>query len=197
MERKKLNPRLKSILIACVFLVLGILFICSLALGVTGLSYLIGTTLIVIGVLYIVIAIAKRRSLLSMEGMIGCAVLSFGIMFMTHQLANIIVAYIPWLLISVGVAIILDALLRRFIKNDSGTAKFVCELVLGGITLIFGICVKFIDALSEYAVAVLGAAIVVFAFAMIISTVFFKKTEAYFPSSAQIQDPAPIQTINS
>ena len=196
MEKKRLNPRLKSLLVACVFLIMGILFICSLALGVSGLSYLIGTTLIVIGVLYIVISIVKRRGLLSTEGMIGCSVLSFGIMFMTHQLANIIVAYIPWLLISVGVAIILDALLRKFIKNDPSMAKFVCELVLGGITLVFGICVKFISALSSYAVAVLGAALVVFAFAMIISAVFFKKTDSYAQPSVEAEQTA-VTTINN
>ena len=196
MEKKRLNPRLKSLLVACVFLIMGILFICSLALGVSGLSYLIGTTLIVIGVLYIVISIVKRRGLLSTEGMIGCSVLSFGIMFMTHQLANIIVAYIPWLLISVGVAIILDALLRKFIKNDPSMAKFVCELVLGGITLVFGICVKFISALSGYAVAVLGAALVVFAFAMIISAVFFKKTDSYAQPSVEAEQTA-VTTINN
>ena len=196
MEKKRLNPRLKTLLVACVFLVMGILFICSLALGVSGLSYLIGTTLIVIGVLYIVISIVKKRGLLSTEGMIGCAVLSFGIMFMTHQLANIIVAYIPWLLISVGVAIILDALLRRFIKNDPSLAKFVCELVLGGVTLIFGICVKFIAALSSYAVAVLGAALVVFAFALIISAVFFKKADTYIQPPVEIEETA-VQTINN
>lgn len=196
MEKKRLNPRLKSLLVACVFLIMGILFICSLALGVSGLSYLIGTTLIVIGVLYIVISIVKRRGLLSTEGMIGCSVLSFGIMFMTHQLANIIVAYIPWLLISVGVAIILDALLRKFIKNDPSLAKFVCELVLGGITLVFGICVKFISALSGYAVAVLGAALVVFAFAMIISAVFFKKTDSYTQPPVEAEQTA-VTTINN
>jgi uncharacterized membrane protein HdeD (DUF308 family) len=196
MEKKRLNPRLKSLLVACVFLIMGILFICSLALGVSGLSYLIGTTLIVIGVLYIVISIVKRRGLLSTEGMIGCSVLSFGIMFMTHQLANIIVAYIPWLLISVGVAIILDALLRKFIKNDPSMAKFVCELVLGGITLVFGICVKFISALSGYAVAVLGAALVVFAFAMIISAVFFKKTDSYTQPPVEAEQTA-VTTINN
>lgn len=196
MEKKRLNPRLKSLLVACVFLIMGILFICSLALGVSGLSYLIGTTLIVIGVLYIVISIVKRRGLLSTEGMIGCSVLSFGIMFMTHQLANIIVAYIPWLLISVGVAIILDALLRKFIKNDPSLAKFVCELVLGGITLVFGICVKFISALSSYAVAVLGAALVVFAFAMIISAVFFKKTDSYTQPPVEAEQTA-VTTINN
>ena len=196
MEKKRLNPRLKSLLVSCVFLIMGILFICSLALGVSGLSYLIGTTLIVIGVLYIVISIVKRRGLLSTEGMIGCSVLSFGIMFMTHQLANIIVAYIPWLLISVGVAIILDALLRKFIKNDPSMAKFVCELVLGGITLVFGICVKFISALSGYAVAVLGAALVVFAFAMIISAVFFKKTDSYTQPPVEAEQTA-VTTINN
>ena len=196
MEKKRLNPRLKTLLVACVFLVMGILFICSLALGVSGLSYLIGTTLIVIGVLYIVISIVKKRGLLSTEGMIGCAVLSFGIMFMTRQLANIIVEYIPWLLISVGVAIILDALLRRFIKNDPSLAKFVCELVLGGVTLIFGICVKFIAALSSYAVAVLGAALVVFAFALIISAVFFKRADTYIQSPVEVEETA-VQTVNN
>ena len=196
MEKKRLNPRLKSLLVACVFLIMGILYICSHALGVSRLSYLIGTTLIVIGVLYIVISIVKRRGLLSTERMIGCSVLSFGIMFMTHQLANIIVAYIPWLLISVGVAIILDALLRKFIKNDPSMAKFVCELVLGGITLVFGICVKFISALSGYAVAVLGAALVVFAFAMIISAVFFKKTDSYTQPPVEAEQTA-VTTINN
>ena len=196
MEKKRLNPRLKTLLVACVFLIRGILVICSLALGVSGLSYLIGTTLIVIGVLYIVISIVKKRGLLSTEGMIGCAVLSFGIMFMTHQLANIIVAYIPWLLISVGVAIILDALLRRFIKNDPSLAKFVCELVLGGVTLIFGICVKFIAALSSYAVAVLGAALVVFAFALIISALFFKRADTYIQYPVEVEETA-VQTVNN
>ena len=75
-------------------------------------------------------------------------------------------------------------------------AKFVCELVLGGITLVFGICVKFISALSSYAVAVLGAALVVFAFAMIISAVFFKKTDSYAQPSVEAEQTA-VTTINN
>jgi len=68
---------LKSIVIASLLAIIGILFCCSLAMGVGGLSVIIGMIIIILGVLFILNSIFNSMGLLTMGGLGGIFIIAF------------------------------------------------------------------------------------------------------------------------
>lgn len=158
-----------SIIFACVILIIGVIFCCSLSFGAQVLSYIIGISLMVIGAIFLFDAIYSKRTLLNANGMISAVAVAFGVMIMIRNLASLLIDYIPWLMISVGVLLIVDAFVRKFIKKNLKTVFMVLEIVLGAIVTASGFCVKFIDGWADFAALVLGVALIAYAVYVIFS----------------------------
>jgi uncharacterized membrane protein HdeD (DUF308 family) len=77
-------------------LVVGVLFCFSLSLGNTALSYIIGTGLIIAGILSIVNSYSVKKALLTSDGMVGAAIVAFGVLFAGNELTWAIFNFIPF-----------------------------------------------------------------------------------------------------
>ena len=173
MESKKLKEKeVKNIAVAAILLVVGVLFCCSLAMTNLVLSYVIGTSIIVAGVLVIVNVATAKKPLLSSEGLIGAAIVAFGILFAGNVLTSLVFRYIPFLLICVGALVIADCIIK-FVKERE-TAKFVIVLIVGALIIALGFCLKYVDGFSNFTALILGIVMIVYAIFMLAS-VFVKK----------------------
>lgn len=163
---------LGSIAWGCVILTVGILFCCSLSFGILGLSYVIGTTIIVAGLVLALTTGIKKKSLITINGLLATAIMAFGVMFIMRRLASIVVDFIPWFMISVGVFIIIDAFLLRFARKDRSLFKFILELVFGILSATLGFLVKFVSGWDKYSATVLGIIFIFYALYTIFNAIF-------------------------
>ena len=147
---------------------------CSLAFGVTGLSYFIGITIIIAGLIFAILTSVQQKGLISVNGLFASVIISFGVMFILRKLASIIVDFIPWTLITLGVAILLDILLLRFAKKDKSTLKLVLRIVIGAVITTLGFLVKFISGWDVYSSIILGIILILYALISIFYTVLKK-----------------------
>lgn len=176
--KKLSSDELKSVFIAVLIMVVGILFCCSLSIGIDGLSVIIGLILMVIGVLLLANLFVGGRGVLSIEGMIGVVLLSLGILFISSKLAGIIFAYIPWLLIVLGCVIITEVLIDKFFKKQNNLTRFIISLIIGGFSIILGLCLKLIDGFMEYASIILGILLIIYAGYMLYMSFFRAKKDS-------------------
>ena len=153
------NNKPRTIVVSSITLILGVLFCCSMSFG-SGLSWLIGGTLCFAGILYIINSIVYAKSMLTMYGLLGAGAISFGVMFIIKQLAQILVDYVPYLMIAIGVVVLIDAFLSKFVRYSS-TLTFVIMLVSGALITTLGFCLMFIGALSKIAAIVFGCILIV------------------------------------
>jgi len=155
--------QLKKLVLAIVLMIIGILFCCSLAMGITGLSMVVGFLLLIIGILYIANSLLISKNFLTTNGIIGIAIFTLGILFMVNKLAGIIVAFIPWFLIVLGTVIIIDAFLGKFLREENNLTYFIIKIVIGAVSLILGLCLKLIDNFAEYSAIILGILMIIIA----------------------------------
>lgn len=176
MEKKKLsNEQMSSLFTSIIILVIGVLFCCSRAMGVTGTSWLIGISFAVTGITFLVNAVIQHKSMLNTAGILGSALLAFGAMFTVQDLAQIIFNYIPFFLIAVGAVVLIDAFLRKFAKKEISTGNCVFQILVGLGTLALGFCLKFISSFAEFASLVLGLIIIAYSLIAIVSVFVNKK----------------------
>lgn len=170
------NTQLKNIIIASLLLIIGILFCCSLAMGITGLSMIIGFILLVLGFLFITESLLKNKGIMTVNGLLGVVIVTLAILFMVNKIAYIIISFIPWFLIVFGCGIIADTLLGKFVRHDESLTQFILKLVIGGLSIILGILLLSIDEFLEYASLILGIIMIVYAIYIIIN--IFLKTKS-------------------
>lgn len=165
---KKLNiEELKTMVLSVMLMIMGILFCCSLAIGISGLSVVLGLILMIIGTLYIVNSVLNNQGIFTISGILGTLILSIGILFIVDKLAGIIFAFIPWFLIIFGAVVILDAFLGKYLRNEEGNLYFIIKLIVGAVALILGLCLELITGFAEYASIILGILMIVYAVYMI------------------------------
>ncbi|MGM9666346.1 MAG: hypothetical protein ACI3XX_07400 [Eubacteriales bacterium] len=175
MENKLNQENMKSFVTAMIVFVIGVLFCCSLSMGMQGLSWLIGFSLIIAGILYFANSVIHKKALATMEGVIGAAIVAFGVFFIANSLASLIMKYIPWLLIAVGAAVFADSFLKKFI-HKVGTGKFVFELIFGAACIALGFCLKFIAGFGDFTALILGVVMIVYAVFLIVN-IFVRKAK--------------------
>ena len=165
MSKKLTSASIVQIIKAAFVLVLGILF-CISQIG-NALSVIIGIALILVGALYILNAYFKDKRLLTSDGIMGILFIAFGIMFWEDKMMNQVFAFIPWILITAGVVILVDSVLRMFVACTIDMKNFIIELVIGVIVLTLGICLKTIPAFAEFTSIMVGIVLVIYALMMI------------------------------
>lgn len=175
MEIKKISKETKSIIISAVLLILGILFCCSNAMGITALSYVIGICFIAVGTTIIINSIIQNKALLNSTCIIGSALIAFGILFAGHELFWIIFNYVPWFLMILGALIIIDSVIKKL--NENNNAVFIAELIIGIIILTLGILLKCIPKFTEFSSIMLGIILIIYA-VYSLSKVFIKNNNS-------------------
>jgi len=159
--KKLSSEELKTIIIAVLLMVIGILFCCSLSIGIEGLSVVIGLILLIVGILFLINCFVGNNGILGIESIVGIVLLALGIMFMIHKLAGLIFAYIPWLLIIFGIVIVVDGFFGKYVRNEN-LIPFIIKLILGVISITLGLCLELIDGFAEYASIILGIIMIVY-----------------------------------
>lgn len=170
----KINENLKTLIPSVLLIVLGVLFCCSLAIGISGLSILIGIILIFAGVMLLINSLINTKTIINLQGILGACVVSMGIIFISRHLAGIIFAFIPCFLITLAICLVLDILNDTLIKKEFVIAKFLTKLIIAIVSLTLGLCLLLINGFMEYSSIVLGIVMIVFGIYLIISALIKK-----------------------
>ena len=170
--KRSISDNLSILVFGCALLLLGIMFCCF---GVWALSYILGGFVIFIGALFVINSIARMHVLLTINGLVGVVLGALGALIIAHNLAGLLLSFIPWILISVGALIIADAFLRYFWRRDITTTVFAMEIAVGVLVTAVGLGVMLIDNWANFASVVFGIALIFYAIFIIISTLVKKK----------------------
>ena len=165
---KEGNQDLSKILTIIILLVFGVLFCCSLAMGVAAISWTVGIFLIVAAVLLFISSYMETKSITAYSGIMSAAIAAFGVYFIVDHLAGIIIGYIPYLLIFIGGYLIIDSFLYLTVRHGKENLVFGVELALGAVSLALGLCLLFIDDFKEYASLMFGIILILIAVQQII-----------------------------
>ena len=173
------------VLIGAVILVIGVLFCFQTNMGIEAISYVVGISMIILGVVYaLIIALVAKRTL-TMGVLSASVLIAFGITVIERNLAYVLLAFLPILMIVIGSVILIDAFLLFFVKKGEKNRilLFVVELILGAAAIALGICILTVDEVARFASIMLGVFLILFAVYILIS--FFvrrskggEKTEA-------------------
>lgn len=167
------NEKARTLVVSIVLLVIGILFCCSLSMGLKALSIVIGVSLIVLGAVLLVTSYMATKGLIAGAAIGGAALLAIGIWFIVDNLASMILVYIPFFLIVVGCIFIVDAILAIAVRKE-GVVAFVVEVLIGAIALTLGCCLRYVDGFAEYTALIVGIVIILYSVYSIIK-IFMKK----------------------
>ncbi|MBQ7352252.1 MAG: DUF308 domain-containing protein [Clostridia bacterium] len=153
--------QIKKLTIAILILILGILLCCSLAMGISGLSVIIGIILLVIGALFLTNSILNKNNGLANPGLGGIAIIAIGMMFIVNKVAGVVFLFIPWFLFILGLVAIADAFLGKFTREENNI-HFVIKLTIGIISFILGLLLMVINGFADYASIILGLLLIVY-----------------------------------
>ena len=168
-ERK--DPALaEQIITNLIILAIGVLFCLKTKVDLT-----VGIALCLYGVITLVLAATKKRSLFSAEGIFAGVIIALGVAFLADKLLQSFVKITPYILCGVGLVLILDAFLGKFHRKDTKLFWFILELVAGAACLAFGICMIFVDSFKGMESVVFGISLVIFAVYRLVSMILRKK----------------------
>lgn len=136
------NNHTRTIVVSCIALVIGILLCCSISLG-DLLSWFIGIAVALCGAMYVVNSILQSKTVLNADAILGAVLIAFGVMFIKDSLANIIVGFLPYLMIAIGIVVLTDAFLAKFLRNCA-LAVFIVMLIVGTIITTLGFLFMFL-----------------------------------------------------
>ncbi len=169
----ELNKNTKNIILSVALIIIGILFCLSKTLGLSVLSYIIGISMIIAGGSIIVSRIIEKKYILNASGLLGGAIIAFGILFAIESLAALIFYFIPWLLIVLGVLIVIDGILKKI--NENLNAELITELIVGAIVFTIGLCLKLIPAFAEFSALMLGIVLIIYGIFVLANTLMQKR----------------------
>ena len=172
LPKKIASNKPRAIVVSCITLAIGILFCCASAFK--GLDWLLGGSLCFAGIMYIVSSIIERRSLLTPSGIIGAGACAFGIMFIVERLSYILTDFVPYLVIMFGLVVFAEAFFAKFARFH-GIVIFIIALVVGTLSLIFGVCLFCIAKLREIAPIFFGCILIIASLYTLISILIAKK----------------------
>ena len=150
------NKDVTTLIYIIALFIFGVMFCCSLSMGVEAVSWIVGAILIVTAVILIASAYVENKSLTTIDGLLGAVIAAFGVLFIVRKLAWIIVQYIPYLLIFIGALLILDSILFIMFRGKKNYLVCGIELAIGCVSLTLGLLLIFVDDFAEYASIVFG-----------------------------------------
>ena len=168
------NNHTRTIVVSCIALVIGILLCCSVSLGEL-LSWFIGIAISLCGVMYIVNSILQKKSVLNADSVLGAILVAFGIMFIVQSLADILIGFLPYLMIAIGFVVLADAFLAKFARNCS-VGVFIVMLIIGTAVTTLGFCFMFIGGWANALSIALGCLLIIISVYSLITT-FVEKSK--------------------
>lgn len=172
--KTKIKQQLPLFIQALLFLVVGILFCCSLAMGSQAISILVGSLFVILAAAFLFTSVYYHHGILSSDGIASGFFLSIGILcFIENIVLTILTRVIPVLLIVLGAYAIVDAVYKLMTKGDRNTILF--EVIFGVIALTLGLLLMFVEAFQNYAGLLIGIIFIIYSGLMIYMLVTDKK----------------------
>ena len=163
----------EKVIAALVLIAVGVLFCFNVAAKAVNVT--IGVALCLYGAINVVLAIAKKKSLFSAEGVLSGVVIALGVFCIVENLLSYFVSVIPYILIAVGAVFVLDACIAEFSRKDVGFPRFLFELVMGAACLVLGLCLLFVASFRSSASLIFGSGLIVFGAYRLVELIAKKK----------------------
>ncbi len=173
--KKILNDKLFSIIFAALVIVVGIGFCISKAAGVDIVTWITGLVIIAYGVINIIGAVSDKKSLAVRQAIIGVALLVFGIFYIKYELVEYIVAFAPWLVAGVGVALIIDCVLAKTIRKVKDNKPVIIQLIIGVVSLVVALLILLVPEIWKLSYIILGVILIAFGVYSIVKIALNKK----------------------
>lgn len=173
--KKILSDKLYSIIFAALIIVIGVGFCVSMAAGVNLVAWVTGLVIIAYGVINIIGALNDKKSLSVKQAIIGVALLVFGIFYIKYELVGLIIAYAPWLVAGVGVALIIDCILAKAVRKVKDDKAVIIQLIIGIVALVVAILILTVSEIAELSSIILGVILVAFGVYSIVKIALNKK----------------------
>ena len=168
---KKSKTNIVAILEAALFVVIGVMFCCSKAMGEAALSWVIGVSFMLGGVGLWALGLVEKRALFNPEGLLGSLLFAFGLSFGLARLAGILFYIAVWPLIIGGSVILLDVILRIALRKDKNALGIAIEAAIGAVSLTLGLCLYLIAEFGQFAAIVLGVMLILYGVFMFVNEV--------------------------
>ncbi len=174
MAKKLTNKQISTLIVAGIILSIGVLFCFHEALSGI-ISYIIGASISLVGLVMIIMTAVSERNLFNQEGIFGTFIIALGIFFAINDFIRNIFDFIPYFLVGAGALLIGDSFFKLF--EDRKTAAFIFELLAGIAILVVGILLFTLYNFKKYTYMVLGIAMIVFALYILIVRFIVKKNQ--------------------
>ena len=149
----------EKIIAALILIAVGVLFCFNIAAKAVNVT--IGVALCLYGVINVVLAISKKKSLFNAEGVLNGVIIALGIFCIAENLLSFFVSIIPYILVAVGGVLVLDACIAKFARKEVGLPLFLFEIVLGAACLALGLCLIFVESFRSAASLIFGVGLIV------------------------------------
>lgn len=138
--------------------VTGLAFILAFFIGFGILSLVIGLAIGAIGIIYIVVALKDKREVPENDSVLGITVLLVGLMFMMPGITEMLLAYVPLMVIFLGLGILIELLLRKTLKKGEAlTIKgYIARIIIGASIATVGGLLFLVQTFSIYSSIVTG-----------------------------------------
>lgn len=173
--KKIVNDTFKSVVIASLLIVIGIALCISMQAGIRVVTWITGLVIIAYGVINIISALSEKKSLSVRQGLIGVGILVFGIFYIKYELISIALMFAPWLVAGVGVALIIDAVLAKAVRNCKNNKSVIIQLVVGILALVAALLVMLVPKINEFTYLIIGILLVVFGVYSVVKIALKKK----------------------
>ncbi len=150
------KPYVTELIAIALLIVFGIIFITADYMADDVLSWIFGSILILYAILLLAQSYSETRSLTSVTGILSAFIGAFGVLFIVRNLASIIFAYIPYMMIFMGAYLIIDSIILITSRRKNDYTMFSIELVIGIASLVLGICLIFVDDFHKYTSLIFG-----------------------------------------
>lgn len=150
------------------FLTIGILFCCSVSVGKI-VDITLGIILLVCALYEGIMAFIAHKSFINAEGLSASFFCALSIVLFTVGLSQIIDKTIIWFLIVLGSMLILNGLIGLIFKRNP--VYTISEIVIGAISLTFGLCLYLIPDFARYSALILGIIFILLGVALLATAI--------------------------
>ncbi len=156
-----------NVITAVITIAIGVSFCISFNNATDTINTLMGIVVIVAGCLNIALFIVNNQSLISGAGIWSALLIALGIYFIQEKPANLIINFIPWILIAMGALFIVDALLG--LRRKEGFSSFIIGIIIGVAAFVLGICLVSLESFRNVSALILGIIIVLYGIFQLVS----------------------------
>lgn len=162
----------KTILImeGVMFVVVGILFCCSVNAGYL-LNVFIGIVLLIAGLFSLGSCMFLKRTTMAPEGLVSAFIIALGVLCFIEDLHFI--ELIILFMIVLGSIFLADGLLGLSVFKRR-TVPMVTEMVIGVFAFVLGMCLWFIPSFGKFAEIVMGAILIIAGLFYLVSALYPK-----------------------